>query len=168
MRRSMILLLAALASAPAPASAGGDRHYFVGAKLAYFAAFSHGETLHHIGGGFFFEASLVPHWLEIEVSAKVMGAPDSVVLPLDLLFKVPFHPHPMIQPFVGAGPALALLFSTSHSGETHVHGGVATVAGVYIWIRQHWAISIEANYNLLYGRGTSHEVGGATGVVFGW
>ena len=62
MRRSTIILLAALSLSPAPARAeGAERHYFVGAKLAYLAALEDGHAHHHLGGGVFFEASLVPH-----------------------------------------------------------------------------------------------------------
>ncbi len=141
-----------------------ENHYFAGAKGAYLYAMHENESHHHAGAGIFFELSLLPHMLEMEFSVKAMSAQKGVVVPIDILLKVPFHPLPQVNPFIGLGPAMALVI---HDGAS-AHFGGAVVAGSYFWVHPHVALSAEMNFNLLYDHGAVYEYGAAAGVLAGW
>ncbi len=141
-----------------------ENHFFAGAKGAYLYAMQKDGNHHHAGAGIFFELSLLPHMLELEISVKAMSAHEGVVMPIDILLKVPFHPLPKVNPFIGLGPAMALVIDDG----VEAHFGGAVAAGSYFWVHPHVALSAELNFNLLYAHGPAYEYGGAVGVLAGW
>ena len=141
-----------------------ENHYFVGAKGAYLAVPDAEEIHHHLGGGVFFELTLVPQALELELSLKWMSAASGYALPLDIMLKVPFHVNHVLHPYLGAGFIAVLAVDNGVAG--HFGGGV--LGGSYFWITDQVGLLAELCFNLLYGHGLIREFGGAIGVVFGW
>ncbi|MDJ0762869.1 MAG: hypothetical protein QNJ97_07745 [Myxococcota bacterium] len=136
--------------------------FFAGAKGTFLASFVDGETHLFGGGGLFFEVALGP--VELELCARVLGNGHGVILPVDLLLKLPFHLTQTIHPFVGLGPTLVPVFLE----ENALHVGLATAIGSYFWISNAWALALEVNYNLVFEGHLAHEVMANVGVVFGW
>jgi hypothetical protein len=65
--------------------------------------------------------------------------PTSQIVPIDLIFKMPFRVSDVIEPYVGIGPALSL---EHEEGETFLFPGViattgrfcgSTATSVWIW-----------------------------------
>ncbi len=145
----------------------GDGHrFFVGIKGSYIAAFGHGETHHLGGGGLFFELLVIPNWLEIELCARAMANNHLVSVPIDVLFKIPFHINETVHPFVGIGPTVVL--QHSKDAETEVFFGGVLAAGSYFWFAESWAFIAELNYNLVYEHGIVNELGVNIGLAYGW
>ncbi len=142
----------------------GGHRFFVGAKGSYLAGFAEEETHHFGGGGLFFEVLAVPHWLEIELFVRVMGNSHGVILPIDLLLKVPVHINDVFHPFIGLGPTVV----PSFIGDAAVHFGGVVALGSYFWVSPSFAIVAELNYNLVYEHGLVHEAGVNVGVAYGW
>ncbi len=140
----------------------GDHHFFAGLKGSYLAGFAHGELHHQGGGGLFFEASVIHHWLELELGARIMTDGHGALLPLDLLAKMPFHLSDTIHPFLGIGPTVIFNFD----GDLFFGGVLA--GGSYFWFAHSWALVVEANYNLIYEHGVVNELGLNAGIVYGW
>jgi hypothetical protein len=148
-------------------------HYFVGANGMVLAAFSKEPTEVKFGGGAFFEFTVVPNWLEIEIGVHVLKAPEKLELPIDVLLKKPFHVNHWFHPYVGLGPTIVPEFVAANEKEgkaarTELDGGVAIVAGSYFWLHPHVGLSLEINNNILFAHGIIDEFGGSGGVVFGW
>ena len=164
---------AAPARDPAPVTKPFEPHYFVGIKASYLTSIhtaeTHGERHtvieHHGGAGIFAEFTLVPHWLELEIGFRALSAPHGASLPFDVLLKIPFHVNRWFHPYVGLGAVMAIAVGEH---DTAVHFGGAAAVGAYFWIHRHVALLVELNYNLLESHGLLHEVGGNTGVVFGF
>ncbi len=137
---------------------------FVGAKGSYLVGFAHGEIHHFGGGGGFFEVLLIPHWLEIELCVRALGNSHGVILPIDVLLKIPFHVSEVFHPFVGLGPTAV----PSFLGKNEIFFGGVVALGSYFWVSNSWAIAAELNYNLIYEHGVVNEVGVNAGIVYGW
>jgi hypothetical protein len=102
--------------------------------------------------------------VELELCSRVLGNADGILLPVDLLLKLPFHLTKTIHPFIGFGPILALVFLE----ENAVHFGLASSLGSYFWISDAWALAVELNYNLEFEEHIAQEVLANLGVVYGW
>ena len=142
-----------------------ENHYFVGATSVELAAIG-GEELEGVfGGGSFLEFTVIENWLEIEAAVNVVKTTAGPVeIPVDVLLKKPFHVNTWLHPYVGLGPAVVLV-----AGKSKVDVGLATAAGSYFWLTQHVSLSAEIDNNVLAGDGkVLYEVGGKTGVVFGF
>jgi hypothetical protein len=140
---------------------------FVGIKGSYAAEFTDHEVHHFGGGGLLFAVLAVPGWLEIELSVRAMANSHVIGLPIDLLFKIPFHFSDVVHPFVGLG-AIAIPTFDHHGDHGAVHwGGVATV-GSYFWLNPSWAIVAELTYDLVYNHGLVHGLATNAGFAFGW
>lgn len=151
-----------------------ENHYFIGVKGAYLGAIhkaeagdhgeAHTEVAHHGGAGLFFELTLVRHWLELELSIKSLSSEHGVVIPIDILLKVPFHFNKYVIPYVGIGPAMAITVD----GDASVYFGGASALGAYFWVHRHIGLLLEFNYNILHDHGLVHELGVGAGVVVGF
>jgi hypothetical protein len=141
------------------------REFFVGAHFAALGSFKGDEKESHLGLGGFFEVSAIHNWLEIEFGLRMLSGKDGVEIPLDLVFKKPFHLNSWIHPYVGLGPTVLL---TPGSSESAAHLGLATAVGSYFWLTRHTGLTAELNYNLISDGGAVHEVGGAAGFVVGY
>jgi hypothetical protein len=141
-----------------------ENHTFVGAKGAYLAVPEDGEIHHHLGGGVFFELTLAPQALALEISAKWMSAAAGYELPLDIMLKVPFHVSRVLHPYLGAG--FVAVLAVDDGVAAHFGGGV--IGGSQFWLTDQVGLLAELCFNLLYGHGLIREFGGALGVVFGW
>lgn len=155
------------------AFAGGDgapqNHFFAGANGVALAVFEiGGPTASAFGGGAFFEFTAIENWLEIEASFHYLLAHGKSELPIDVLLKKPFHVNNWFHPYVGLGGVAVPVLATD-TEPLAFHGGVAAVGGAYFWFSQHVGWSAEINDNLLFGGGhVLNEVGGTSGIVFGW
>lgn len=129
----------------------------VGAKASYILALEEGEETNLAGAGAFIETALIPHWVEAELSARIVGGPD-MRIPVDVLFKMPFHVHDG-HIFAGAGPTAIL-----HHGHW-VFGGVATL-GVLYWMTPLVGFVGEINYNLVSEHGAVSEFGLNIGAAY--
>ena len=129
----------------------------VGAKASYILALESGGGTNLAGAGAFIETQLIPHWVEAELSARVVGGPDTRV-PIDVLFKMPFH-IPDGHIFLGAGPTTIL-----HHGHWYF-GGVATLGALY-WFSPTVGLVGEVNYNLVSDHGAVSEFGFNIGAAY--
>ena len=88
-------------------------------------AVGQGDLHPHFGAGIFGEISAVPNWLEIELAIKALATADGALIPIDVLFKIPFHLTNTIHPFIGLGPTLVIVAA----GDIAVHFGLAVAVG---------------------------------------
>ncbi len=139
--------------------------YLAGVFGVVLGALAEEGTTAHVGVGAFFEMLVIPNWLEIELSTRVLSAETGVELPIELLFKKPFHLTHWFHPFIGIGPALVPAFLEEGNS---VHGGGASTIGAYFWLTSDLALLAEFNYNLIYDKGLVHELGGSFGALLGW
>lgn len=165
---ALSLVLLGTTSAFAGGGEGEEHHnhFFLGANGQALAVIAGGEVAPAGGGGAFFEFTVIENWLEIEAAVHVLSSHGELELPIDVLLKKPFHATKSIHPYVGLGPAVLPIFA---SEGTKVYGGLAFAGGSYFWFTQHVGWSVGLNYNLLFGGGSiKNEVGGTSGIVFGW
>jgi len=141
---------------------GGGMHLTVGAKGSYLAALDHGHTSHLGGGGIFAEVMVIPEWLEIELEVRIFSG-HGTSLPIDLLFKKPFHLSSKTDFFLGVGPTVVPVFAP---GGNTTHFGGAFVAGIYYWLTPHLGVVLEADYNLISSHGAVHELGSGVGFAY--
>jgi hypothetical protein len=176
MAASVALSLVALAASPAlaggPPGEGGEHHnhFFAGVNAVALGVIKPEAAKFAVGAGGFFEFTVVPNWLEIEVAFHYVNAGGLHELPFDVLLKKPFHVNKWFHPYVGLGGLVVPVFA-SEAGTTavKVEGGLASVVGSYFWFSKHVGWSVDINYNLLFGDGgVTHEMGATSGVVFGW
>jgi hypothetical protein len=139
------------------------RHYVMGTLGAYEYGIAEHEEAHLGGWGLFFELGLVPH-LELEFLVKMMGGKEFMVVPIDILLKVPFHPIPEVHPFIGFGPSMSFVFN----GGVKEHYGGVVVVGSHFWASKGFGFLAEASYTLAYGHGLVHAIGGAVGMQARW
>ncbi len=165
--RQLVLLALALVSGPVSAAEPAHENHFATGLFgsAYLVVGSDKAVHGHYGGGVFFEAHVVPHYLAIEVGLQVLSASGALELPFDVLFKVPFHVKPWCEPFVGLGPTFV---PAIHGGVTSWHFGVAFVGGAYWWLHPHVGLLTTLSYNIIANSGAQHEVGLQVGPVFGF
>jgi hypothetical protein len=139
-----------------------ERHYVIGAMGTYLTAI-HGDEVHHLGGGgLLFEATLVPHWLELEYSVRALSDGHALLFPVDVLLKLPIHISDTAVPYIGAGPTVV----PSFVDELEAFAGIATTAGACFWLWSWGGLFAELNYNLLFEHGLVHEIGGSGGVGY--
>lgn len=149
-----------------------ENHFFAGVNGVALGVFKSEKTKFAGGAGGFFEFTAIEHWLEIEAAVHYVNAGGLHEVPIDVLLKMPFHVNKWFHPYVGLGgvvvPVIAPDTGTGTSGVA-VEGGIASVVGSYFWFSKHVGWSLDINYNLLFGaEGLTNEVGGTTGIVFGW
>lgn len=124
------------------------------------------------GGKLFLERALVPEWLELEASAGAVWigrGPAGLVVPLELLLKVPFQLTSSIHPYLGAGVALDIEH-LEREEETRYLPGLSAAAGGYLWFSDALGLDLELSYTLLAeeehtGRALKHELGLGVGFV---
>ncbi len=168
-------------------------HGMVGFKMGWFSSFNDwGEGLqnqHHAALGGFVEFVLIPHRLELELEVEAVVDAEKLMLPIDLILKVPFWVRHRYELYVGVGvafvPTVAHFGSNSHQETTDNHesdshgesqqehssleGGVLAVFGTKIWFNKTWGMEIEGSYHLLFDAGRPvHEMGLQTGVLARW
>lgn len=116
----------------------------------------------HFGASLFYERELVTGWLELELNVALVSAPGGLAIPIDLLFKKPFHASRHVTPYVGLGPALEVEVLE----DTEVFGGVTAATGLYIWVSRFVGFDIELDYTARFSaEGMAHGVGGGVGPV---
>jgi hypothetical protein len=136
----------------------------IGFKAGPVAQFTEGEGF--IGGGIsvYYERNLIAGWLEIEPAIAAFWVEDETVVPIEVLLKKPFHANPMINPYVGLGPELALIFAP-HGNRARF--GLKFVGGSYFWFREGpWGLDLELGYVLLFDDQLVHELAVETGFGF--
>lgn len=142
------------------------RKFQAGLKGSYLFTRSGSYSGGYGGGGWFIELVPSHNWLEIEISMRFMSAAGAgVYIPIDVLFKKPFHIGDVVQLYMGAGPSVSLHTS---SGHTSAHFGVATVFGSYFWVSKHFGFLVEMNYIPVFTSPVTHEFGPQAGFVLGW
>ncbi|MEM6294359.1 MAG: hypothetical protein AAGA54_24000 [Myxococcota bacterium] len=123
-------------------------HNLVGIRAIGVAAFEQGagrDAKPEGGFGVAYERTLVPRWFELEVSFNTMFTESGPVLPLDIVFKKPFHLSHRFDPFVGLGGIVA--FGVGE--ESFVAPGLIASAGMYVWAGRRWGASAEVDYAAL-------------------
>lgn len=140
-------------------------HNVFGLKLIGVAAVPHHEP-RDVGpqGGFgiFYERTLVPEWLELELSANILWTRTGPHVPLDVVFKKPFHVSHRFDPYVGIGAAVTLGLGE----ERFVAPGIVGTVGWYTWINARWGWLVEFDYAASAEpapEGWVHEIEGTTG-----
>ena len=102
--------------------------------------------------GLSYERTVIHEWLEIEVSVPLavgLSNADAATMPMDLHFKIPFHPSPFWSPYVAVGPSVDVVLKP----ETEVFFGVSFAIGTYLWLSPQAGIDIEVDYNVLFNGG---------------
>ncbi len=125
----------------------------LGVRIGYLhAAFNRDGSLVRIPGilaGLSYERTIVPRWLEIEISAPVAVLLEDehtiVAVPIDVHFKKPFHLSPRVTPYVGIGPALDIEVAP----ELKLFYGGSLAVGTYVWFNDSVGLDVEADYNLV-------------------
>ncbi|MEM7157477.1 MAG: hypothetical protein AAF799_31820 [Myxococcota bacterium] len=143
-------------------------HNLVGLKAIGVVAVEHGEPSHvegQGGVGLFYERTLVRGWLELELSANVLITDErrSAHVPLDVLFKKPFHVSHVFDPYVGAGAA----FTFGVGEDDFFAVGALGTAGSYLWLHPRVGVLAEVDYTALpEPHGWQHEIELSTGPLF--
>ncbi|MGF1510322.1 MAG: hypothetical protein ACFB9M_12555 [Myxococcota bacterium] len=133
--------------------------WLLGAKAVQLNVFpEEGDGASGGGAGLFVERSVVPGWLEVELSVSVVAIESETLLPVDVLFKKPFHFGPFC-PYIALGPTVSIVFE---DGTRAFAGGVA-VAGFYLWLGDLWGFDVEVDYALLSEEGLQQELTFAAG-----
>jgi hypothetical protein len=133
--------------------------WLVGAKGVQLNIFPEGgESASGAGAGVFVERSLVPGWVEVELSVSLVAIESEAVLPVDILFKKPFH-FGAFCPYVALGPTVSIVLEEG----TRVFAGGAAVAGFYWWWTDHVGLDVEVDYAILSEEGLQQELTFAAG-----
>lgn len=119
-------------------------HNLIGVRGIGVAAFElgQGDASPEGGIGVAYERTIIPRWLELEVSANALLQPDGAVLPLDVVLKKPFHVSHRFDPFVGLGAIVA--FGVGE--ERFVAPGAIASGGMYVWGGRRWGWSFELDF----------------------
>ena len=132
-------------------------------------------------------------WLEVEVGdaslfeiANRLAVGGLLGLPVDLLFKKPWHKGDFVF-YLGVGPSaifgVALGEEEADASEPSaeestagddeaieappdVHFGFAGVGGMTWWLRPRVGVTAELNYNIVIDGGAVHELGASLGMTF--
>lgn len=137
--------------------------YIVGLKSSLsMVARAANPTQADVGVGFFAETELIHHWVELEATARIFVGEGDTHVPLELIFKKPFHLFPQGHVFLGVGPA-AVVVAGGKKGGTHF-GGVASL-GTLLWSTPTVGFITEAYYSALDDHGLSHEFGLNIGIA---
>jgi len=172
-----IAIVIAASVSPAKADSGSssshhkERPNLVGLRVGYLgvseaAAADEREFLSFVFVGVSYERTLIHERLEAEVSVPVAlptGDEGNTTMPIDLHFKVPFHPIESLSPYVAAGPSLELVFADA---QTEALFGLSFAAGTYCWFTPRVGVDVEVDYNLVFRDGEQdHEILVAVGPV---
>ena len=142
---------------------------------------------HGLGGvGGFVEFAAAKGELDLELSARVLFEDGHLGLPVDLLFKKPWHKGDFVF-YLGVGPSAIFGVelgeeeadasepsaeeSTAGDDEAieappDVHFGFAGVGGMTWWLRPRVGVTAELNYNIVIDGGAVHELGASLGMTF--
>lgn len=119
------------------------------------------EVLRRVGVSIGIERVLIPGWLDAEMSVLFAPGPNGLTLPIDLVLKKPLVLSQHLEACIGAG--LATEWYEDGSAESAY--GLSTQLGGYYWIDPHWAVVLDAEYNLLLHPETAHELVLASGAA---
>lgn len=137
----------------------------VGIKGGFVSVWSAGE--YDPGGnvGPFYERNVIPGWLEIEAALAVTFVEDETVLGFDVFAKKPFHVNPQVNPYVGAGPNVSIIFGPE---DTVARFGILATAGSYFWFghEHQWGFDLELVYLALFDSDLTHELTLEVGPAF--
>ena len=120
-------------------------HNLVGVRAIGVAAFEEGagrDAKPQGGFGFAYERTLVPRWLELEISMNALFSEAGPALPVDVLLKKPFHASHRFDPFVGLGAVV--VFGVGE--EKFVAPGAIAATGMYVWANTRWGASAELDF----------------------
>lgn len=132
--------------------------WLLGAKAVQLSLFpASGDTFFGAGAGIFAERTVIPGWLEAEVSVSVVrvAEEDAWVIPIDLLLKKPFELGAFC-PYGAIGPTLSVV-NRAEQG-TRAFLGVAVVAGFYLWFGRAIGLDVEIDYAVVAENGVQHEL----------
>ncbi len=112
-----------------------------------------------------FERALVPHVLEVELSAALLFGEHAVV-PVDLILKAPIHLSEVVQGYIGAGPLVVIPLGEVEGEEGGLHfGGIGSV-GSYFWLWGDSGLMAELDVALVSEAVLVTEIEVALGAVF--
>ena len=138
-----------------------EMNWVFGVKGVQLNTFSnHGENASGAGVGVLIERSVIPRWLEIELSTSTVFIDDHTIIPMDLLLKKPFHFTENFSPYLAVGPTIA--FNVTKK-KTEIGIGAAFIVGTYIWFSQYIGLDVEVDYAILEENGLVHELTFAAG-----
>ena len=137
----------------------------VGLKGGFVNVFSNGEYRSGGNVGPFYERNLISGWLELEAALAVTFVGEETVLGFDAFFKKPFHVNPVVNPYVGLGPNLSVIFGRE---STLTRFGILGVAGAYFWFgnAHRWGFDLELVYLALFDSDLTHELTLEVGPVY--
>jgi len=122
---------------------------------------SHGDASSLGSGvGAFYERSVVPGWVELELALTGEQVEDHRALPMEVMLKLPVEIAPTVAAFVGVGPSLTIA-SGEHGAESHL--GVIGAVGMNVWPSERWGIDIEIDYTTYLDAEGGRAVGLAAG-----
>ena len=105
------------------------------------------------GVSVFYERLLIPKWLELEINVGLVDGAAGLQMPIDLLFKKPFHVNRRLTPYLSLGPALEVFPRGDRSPLLGVTGGL----GVYLWLSRDFGVDLELDYTAHFlGPGLEH------------
>ncbi len=188
LRRKRARLAKRAARAQAGHPEGVHHRWALGFRGTGLAVMRKDEEVHGLGGvGGFVEFAAAKGELDLELSARVLFEEGHLGLPVDLLFKKPWHKGDFVF-YVGVGPSAVfgvplgeeeeplapeLPAEDSTSGDDggiqappDVHFGFAGVGGMTWWLRPRVGVTAELNYNIVIDHGAVHELGASLGMTF--
>lgn len=140
-----------------------DIHNIWGAKAIRLSVFNRGHSDNYYGPGIFLERVLIPHYLEGEVTTALSMNSHGLLIPVDFLLKKPFNLHPRLEPFIGAGLALAI---HAAGGHAEVYPGAIFSGGTSIWLGRHLGLTLELDYSIMAHHGVTIELELAAGAAW--
>jgi len=139
-----------------------EHHNVVGTKGAVTRKMAVNETLTEWGAMAFYERSLIPRWLELEVGAGAFVTSDGkdASYPVEVLFKKPFELGHLATLYLAAGPTVIVEAEV----KTRATPGYVTMMGAYLWPTDAFGFDTELAYGGLFEpAGYAHEVTFAMG-----
>ena len=101
-----------------------------------------------------YERVVIPGWLELELTVPVAVSLDessSILFPIDLHLKKPFHPSAAFSPYVALGPAVDIRVRP----EMDLAFGVSMAIGTYWWTLSTLGVDLEIDYNVVTEAGSA-------------
>jgi hypothetical protein len=142
----------------------GEHTIVVGVGGAFDVELSDGST--HGGVNAFVEWNAIPSWLELELGVSVIPADKGVEVPIDLLFKKPFHLAPWSELMIGIGPEIVRV-STPDTKTTYF-GGVGALDFMFWPFGERVGLWVAPEYDVLFHDGAQSGLGATGGVLVGW
>lgn len=137
-------------------------HHVVGAKFLVLGELTENETEAYFGPGLVYELTVIPHWLELELSGAAVMTKGEIKFPFDVIVKKPFVVNRVVDLFVGAG---AMVNLAVEEDRTRLHPGIIGSMGFFVWLRQQAGIFVEFDYAYVAQDGVSHELEAACGLA---